>query len=79
MSSHNPLFTATLQESYQLIRNENKAGVLLRICLLSYEAEKPLFCFVISAVGYPEETVEMLHSFYTSELTCAEDIDVVFS
>ena len=56
MHSHYPSLNS-YEESYQLIRNKNKAGVLLRIGFFSNEAEEPLLCLVISAVGYPEETV----------------------
>ena len=55
MLSHYPSLNS-YEESYQLIRNKNKAGVLLGICLFSNEAEEPLLCLVISAVGYPGET-----------------------
>ena len=37
--------------------------MLLRIGFFSNEAEEPLLCLVISAVGYPEERVVRLHSF----------------
>ena len=56
MPSHYPSLNS-YQESYQLIGNKNKAGVLLGIGFFSYEAEEPLLCLVVSAVGYPEETV----------------------
>ena len=61
MPSHYPSLNSS-QESYQLIGNKNKAGVLLGISFFSNEAEEPLLCLVVSAVGYPEETVVMLQA-----------------
>ena len=79
MPSHYPSLNSS-QESYQLIGNKNKAGVLLGICFFSNEAEEPLLCLVVSTVGYPEEIFAVeLEGMTASLVTCVEDTDAEFS
>ena len=64
------LYSGQLQVTYQLVRDKHKAGVLLRICLFSNEAEESLLSLVVSAVGYPEETFTVTFQLSLVVVTC---------